>query len=130
MKINFNQRFNKNSDFFIRRCGYGQIHDRRTGQFSYVRRLRGSLYPRFHLYIGSEDPLILNLHLDQKQVSYEGQHAHSGEYDSDLVKQEGQRIYQQIIKEAQAASQELKQSQEGDLNDEKKSLFGWLFGKK
>ena len=34
----------------IKRCGYAEIKDR-AGQVSYIRRLRGYRYPRFHVYI-------------------------------------------------------------------------------
>jgi len=78
---------------FIRRCGYGQIRDRRTGQVSYVRRLRGSLYPRFHVYIvEKKSEIFFNLHLDQRQTRYEGVTAHSGDYDGPVVEGEEQRI--------------------------------------
>lgn len=77
----------------IRRCGYGKLQDRRTGQVSYVRRLTGLMYPRFHVYINRQaDQYILNLHLDQKRPIYEGVTAHSGEYDGAVVEREGERI--------------------------------------
>lgn len=131
MKINFNQRFRQPVDFLIRRCSYGQIRDRRSGQTSYVRRLRSGLYPRFHLYVNSEEPLVLSLHLDQKQVSYEGQKAHSGEYDSDLVTKEAQRISDTIL--ALAASNETGFTAATGLEDythEPKGFWDSLFGKK
>lgn len=82
-----------NAEQFIRRCGYGKIFDRQTGQTSFVRRLHGDFYPRFHVYVndGGQD-WIFNLHLDQKRPSYEGSHAHSGEYDGALVAKEAERI--------------------------------------
>ena len=80
---------NLNPTETIRRCGYGKIHDRRTGQESYVRRLGSNFYPRFHVYLEGD---YINLHLDQKQASYEGTSAHSGEYDGEVVEQEGERI--------------------------------------
>jgi len=78
---------------FIRRCGYGRLENRNTGQVSYVRRLTRLLYPRFHVYIEKQgDFYMLNLHLDQKQPIYKGVTAHSGEYDGKVVEEEGQRI--------------------------------------
>jgi len=78
---------------FLRRAGYGMIYDRHRGQESFVRRLGGLFYPRFHVYIAEEgERVILNLHLDQKQSSYAGSHMHSGEYDGELVEQELTRI--------------------------------------
>lgn len=122
MKINFNQKFSSNADFLIRRCGYGLVRDPRAHEVSYSRRLGSNIYPRFHLYINSEDPLVLNLHLDQKQASYEGSTAHSGDYDSDLVKQEAQRIYNQILMEG-------KDGEEGkDGGEGKKGFWAGLFG--
>lgn len=79
---------------------------------SIVRQIGKNDYPRFHLYIKektfdaghsaelSRSPqsenqnkiLIFNLHLDQKKPSYKGSHAHSGEYDGKLVKEEAERI--------------------------------------
>ncbi|NQU77324.1 hypothetical protein HQ544_01355 [Candidatus Falkowbacteria bacterium] len=78
----------------LRQAGYSIFRDPNTQETSYTRRLASGFYPRFHIYVNQEDPqgLILNLHLDQKKASYEGQKAHSGEYDSDLVKQEAERI--------------------------------------
>jgi hypothetical protein len=120
MKINFNQKFSHNADFLIRRCGYGLVRDPRARETSYSRRLGGNIYPRFHMYINSEDPLILNLHIDQKQASYEGSTAHSGDYDSDLIKQEVDRIYNQILLEGQ-------EGREG-LDEGKKGFWSSLFG--
>jgi hypothetical protein len=125
MDINFNQKFNMPIEQLIRRCGYGLVRDPRAKQRSYSRRLgQQGFYPRFHLYINSEDPLILSLHIDQKQVSYEGTTAHSGDYDSDLVKQEAQRIHNIIINEAGAESDE-----QEDNEEEKTGFFNRLFGK-
>jgi hypothetical protein len=81
----------------IRRCGYAKIVDFKTDEISYVRRLSSGFYPRFHVYIQEfEKYFEVSLHLDQKKVSYEGQRAHSGEYDGPAVKTEAQRITAQI----------------------------------
>ncbi|MDD3101811.1 MAG: hypothetical protein PHE59_01535 [Patescibacteria group bacterium] len=74
---------------FIRRTGYAEIKDFRSGQTSYIRRLRGYHYPRFHIYIENG---YFNLHLDQKAPSYEGTSAHSGEYEGRVVEEEAERI--------------------------------------
>jgi len=78
----------------LRKCGYFTISDRNSGQISYVRRLsKIQRYPRFHLYIDDKDNSFqFNLHLDQKQASYKGQKAHSGEYDEPIVQEEAERI--------------------------------------
>ena len=75
----------------LRRLGYfGLI----TTEVSYVRRLSlRQHYPRFHLYLEEKpNTFIFNLHLDQKKPSYEGAFAHSGEYDSETVAAEAERI--------------------------------------
>ncbi len=78
----------------MRHCGYFPSVNRRTGELSYIRQLRRTPYPRFHIYINSpiRQGLVINLHLDAKRPSYEGSHAHSGEYDSDIVSEEAERI--------------------------------------
>lgn len=92
MKIEFGTSFSQNGDTLVRRAGYGRIYDRRQDQYSYVRRMGNAHFPRFHLYINSEEPLVLNIHLDQKAASYEGSHMHAGDYDSDVVAAEAARI--------------------------------------
>ena len=84
---------NTTSEQFLRRAGYGYIRDRRSGQDSFVRRLGSGFYPRLHMYVGEQgDQIILNLHLDQKQASYAGAHAHNAEYDGDIVEAEIERL--------------------------------------
>lgn len=80
---------NVNSDLVMRRSGYGYLRDKNTGSGSYVRRLGSGFYPRLHVYIEGNS---INLHLDQKQASYEGTSAHSGEYSGEVVEKEGERI--------------------------------------
>jgi hypothetical protein len=81
---------------FMREVGYapqnGQI---KPGEFKFHRPVAGRPYPRFHIYASAVQDNVsafLNLHLDQKQVSYAGSHAHSGEYDGPLVENETARI--------------------------------------
>ncbi len=86
-------KFKSFSQSSIPREKVGGFIEPHGGQTSYTRRLSGNFYPRFHLYLEEkEGQLIFNLHLDQKQPSYQGSHAHSGEYDGELVEQEGERI--------------------------------------
>lgn len=77
----------------MRRLGYGE-QQKRDGQISYVRRVSGGDFPRYHAYV--EDvtggAMQVNLHVDQKAASYEGSHAHSGEYEGTLVEREMARI--------------------------------------
>jgi len=77
-----------------RKIGYRPMGEE-NGEYSLVRELDGNKYPRFHIYAkrnGTSDEFIINLHLDQKMPSYEGSHAHSGEYEGDTVEKEAQRI--------------------------------------
>lgn len=78
---------------FLRSAGYIYIESRHTGQGSFSRPLGNGHYPRFHIYVNEEENSItFNIHLDQKQASYEGTSAHSGEYDGEVVAQEVQRL--------------------------------------
>ncbi|MBI2055139.1 MAG: hypothetical protein HYV66_01920 [Candidatus Sungbacteria bacterium] len=81
-----------NAASFMRSCGYA--FERNDGrESSFMRRLAGRDYPRFHAYTHMADGvLVVNLHLDQKKPSYDGASAHSGEYDGELVETEAERI--------------------------------------
>mgnify|MGYP001595640926 FL=1 len=80
----------------MRHLGYGEQRAR-SGQISYVRRVSGDRFPRFHAYVEDKNNGIqMNLHMDQKEASYEGSHVHSGEYESPLCKEEMKRITQFI----------------------------------
>lgn len=86
-----------NSANLARACGYGHIIDRRTGKESYVRRPGRLHYPRFHLYIrDNKETIEFDLHLDQKQASYPGAHAHNAEYEGTAVEKEMERIRSQL----------------------------------
>lgn len=79
--------------FLQHQAGYSYIESRHTGQGSFVRVFGKGRYPRFHIYIIEEDnKIVFNLHLDQKQTSYEGSTAHSGEYEGEVVEQEAYRL--------------------------------------
>jgi hypothetical protein len=61
------------------------------GEIKFIRPPKG--FPRFHLILKIEgENIICNLHLDQKAPKYEGALAHAGEYDSEVVKEEAERI--------------------------------------
>lgn len=80
----------------MRRVGYAE-HQGYGGQISYVRRLSGDQYPRYHAYVEDvQGGMMINLHLDQKKASYESGAAHGGEYDGPLVNREMQRILEVI----------------------------------
>jgi hypothetical protein len=90
---------NENPRELIRRCGYGEIRDPNVAELSYSRRLGEGYYPRFHVYMKESEKFFeINLHIDQKKPSYEGSHAHSGEYDGELVENEARRITAEIKK--------------------------------
>ena len=77
----------------LRHCGYGFLAGRNGNKDSFVKRIHGDLYPRFHLYVEDEgQDWSLNLHLDQKAPVYRGVTAHSGDYDGVAVENEMQRI--------------------------------------
>lgn len=79
----------------IQHAGYSRFTDPRTGELSYVRRLGTNFYPRWHVYLDEDQDLVkINLHLDQKQPSYQGSRKHSGEYSGPAVEAEADRIYQ------------------------------------
>ena len=86
-----------NFKVLMNRMGYHEQQSRKTGIISYIRRLSGSAYPRFHLYVdSSEQGIQFKIHLDEKQASYENHTAHSGQYDGDLVNAEMERIKQYL----------------------------------
>ena len=65
------------------RAGYAFLRkDEKTDEMSFVKRIGGGDYPRFHIYVKmiGYTKAEINLHLDQKKTSYEGSTAHSGEY--------------------------------------------------
>lgn len=88
-----NNQLSQTPEMFLREVGYTYLEDRKTGNESFVRPLNRGYYPRFHLYLEqSAGRVIFNLHLDQKQASYAGAHAHNAEYDGEMVQEEMGRI--------------------------------------
>jgi len=89
---------NENPEVWLRHAGYGLIFDRQRGVQSFVRRLGSNFYPRIHLYVEDMgDNWNFNLHLDQKQASYEGSHMHNAEYDSEVVVKEVERLKSMLL---------------------------------
>lgn len=81
------------SEQFLRQAGYTYIRDHRSGKESFVKRLTRNFYPRFHMYVSQPGKdIVFDLHLDQKEASYPGAHAHNAEYDSEVVKDEIARL--------------------------------------
>lgn len=87
---------NENMIRLVRRIGYRMLDfNNETGEYNLVCPVGGGYYPRFHVYLKQEvktGDFYFNLHLDHKKPSYEGVHAHSGEYDGALVEEEAGRI--------------------------------------
>ena len=87
----------KNVVEVAREIGYLIIDTRENGEYNLVRKLEFDNFPRFHIYLKQAgDRLIISLHLDQKQPSYEakGVHAHNGEYFGLIIEDEADRIKQ------------------------------------
>ena len=92
MKQFFAGPLSDNARNILRRLGYGEQRTR-AGQISYVKRVAGERFPRYHAYIEDMNGGIqVNLHVDQKEASYEGMSAHAGEYVGPLVEAEMRRI--------------------------------------
>ena len=81
----------------LRQAGYAPYINK-EGVQSFVRRVHGTDFPRFHLYIKEEDEhtFLCSVHLDQKRPSYMGSKAHGGDYDSETVQGEAERIHKSI----------------------------------
>lgn len=76
-----------------RETGYVIIDTKPNGEYNLVRRLDRDNYPRFHAYLKQQGTdFIFSLHLDQKKPSYQGSHAHSGEYFGPVVENESDRV--------------------------------------
>ena len=81
-----------------RQIGYRPLGVTPAGELNCVRPL-GADYPRFHIYfVEKPDRITVNLHLDQKRPSYGRETAHSGDYDSETVRDEVARI-QELLAE-------------------------------
>ena len=94
MKFELKGPLKENIYNLARELGYYFLRENREeNEFELARPARG--YPRFHLFISIEnDVTIFKLHLDQKRPSYQGASAHAGEYDSEIVQKEADRIKQ------------------------------------
>ncbi len=93
MKFKLPNKFNRTPEQMLRNAGYFYIFDKLSQQGSFIKKLTGQRYPRFHLYITeTTEEIIFDLHLDQSSTRYKGQRAHNADYDSDQVKIELTRI--------------------------------------
>lgn len=85
---------NENPANALRKAGYHfeRTHDA-TGEVSAARSFGPGGFPRFHCYAKRiQNDVEINLHIDQKRPSYKGTSAHAGEYEGELIEQEGARI--------------------------------------
>lgn len=92
MRFKIKKPLRENIYNLMRKIGYHFL--RQGGQKDELELARPSKgYPRFHLFIKTQSgTLFFNLHLDQKKPIYGGAPAHAGEYDSETVKKETERI--------------------------------------
>lgn len=97
MKFVIKGPFRENVHNLMRKASYYFLRkNEQKDEFEFARPPKG--YPRFHLFVKTENNiLIFNLHLDQKKPIYQGVPAHAGEYDSELVTKEAERI-KEILK--------------------------------
>lgn len=128
----------------LRKAGYKHFIDPVTKKESYILHLTNGFYPRFHIYMKTEDnQLTIDLHLDQKKPSYAGSNAHGGEYDGPQVEKELQRIAGWVFhlsgiqadglhtreKEPEAVDEEqIHESKEELPPTEENDLFSGIFG--
>jgi len=127
MKLIINKnKLSASADMLLKRAGYSFHSDFRSGKDSYSRRLGSGFFPKFHMY-AEETPekIFLNLHLDQKQASYEGSNMHSGEYDGEVVEAEMERVKKFAIQFAVQGKQNMPV---GRTDEENKELLGSIDG--
>lgn len=126
MKQFFEGPLSDNARNIMRHLGYGEQRTR-AGQISYVKRVGGERFPRYHAYV--EDMiggLQVNLHVDQKEASYEGTSAHAGEYEGSVVEREMSRITQLVTGLKGVASSLASDSTPS--TEKTKRFWGTLFG--
>jgi hypothetical protein len=111
----------------LRRAGYGE-HRGFGAQLSYVKRIQGTLFPRYHAYVEDRNGgMQLNLHLDQKEASHAGTHAHGGDYSGPLVERESARIvaFVKLLSLSDDGTHE--ETREDRRPVKARGFFGWLF---
>lgn len=93
MKAKFKERPQYPAHVFMRTVGYAKYVNG-EGIESYVRRVSGFDFPRFHVYIEDQaEHMTLSIHIDHKAHTYDGVKAHSGEYQGSLIEHELGRIH-------------------------------------
>lgn len=122
MKFKVQDNLNYTPENILRNCGYFPIFDQKTQKGSFIKKVTGNRYPRFHLYVKKEgDEVIFDLHLDQSKTVYQGAKAHNADYDSPQVKEELVRVFQEVKKalpqqEKKKATQKAKSKNEDQPN--------------
>ena len=93
MDIAITKPLKKNSYAILREAGYIPIFDRASGKQSYIFRIRGDRYPRFHIYVTEESTakVAWHLHLDHREHGW-GEKLHDTEYNGNAVTEEGNRL--------------------------------------
>lgn len=98
MKFTISGPFEENLYSLMRKVGYQfQEENKIESELIFSRLLGTNRYPKFHLFVKTKDTnLIFNLHLDQKRPIYKGSHAHSAEYEGEVLEREAERIKQNL----------------------------------
>ena len=93
MDIVHNKPLKKNSYTILRDAGYIPIYDRQSGKDSFVLKIHGDRYPRFHLYVEDESAsgVKWHVHLDHKEHGW-SERRHDTDYDSAEVAEEANRL--------------------------------------
>ena len=93
MDIVYQHPLKRNSYTILRQAGYIPIHDRTSGKDSFVFKIRGDRYPRFHLYVEQETPNAVkwHVHLDHKEHGWSHKR-HDADYDGPDVQEEVGRL--------------------------------------
>ena len=93
MDIVHNKELKQNSYTILRQAGYIPIRDRQSGKDSYVLKIHGAHYPRFHLYVEQEGKTQTkwHMHFDKKEHGW-SERRHDTDYDSREVKDEAARL--------------------------------------
>ncbi|MBI5794566.1 hypothetical protein HZA87_05835 [Candidatus Uhrbacteria bacterium] len=126
MKQFFPGPLSDNARNLMRHLSYGEQRTR-AGQISYVKRVAGERFPRYHAYVEDlNGGMQVNLHVDQKEASYEGTSAHAGEYEGPVVEREMKRIADLIAGLKSGASFPV--SDPTPTTEKKKGFWGSLFG--
>lgn len=117
------EKLSLNPEQFLRSAGYKFIRDFKTGKESFVHQPGRNRYPRFHIYLDHQEEVVFfDIHLDQKEAIYPGQHAHNAEYDGETVEREVNRLKGLILQSLKPAVADVKEE------ENKKGFFGRMFG--